>query len=184
MGLFNIFRTQKSGSLENKTMTTHDTSKEGFSEDRAPQQLLLSEPNDGRVRGIEEIYDFLQADYESKGYRDAFASPDESYKADNIKLFRQDLEILLLKVKTYYEDMINVLDFHISSRSRAGLVDLVEELNVKKNTVMEHIQKVDQLYIEMEQNRGITQRIALSYQRGFSHGLSALTQSQILNKIV
>lgn len=134
------------------------------------------------IKGIESIYLFLQADYETRGYNDAFVSPDESYKNDNIKLLIQDYEILLQQVTTYYEDMQQDLDFHIITRSRAGLVDLIEELKTKKGKVAEHIEKVSLMKQDIKNNTGMSQRIVLSYGRGFLRGLSALTKSNILNK--
>jgi hypothetical protein len=74
------------------------------------------------------------------------------------------------------------LDFHISSRSRAGLIDLVEELKTRKEMVLEHVAKVQEIKKEMEDTNSMTQRIILSYQRGFMRGLSAITQSNVLNK--
>lgn len=134
------------------------------------------------VKGIESIYLFLQADYEMRGYNDAFVSPDESYKNDNIKLLVQDYEILLQQVTTYYEDMQKDLDFHIATRSRAGLVDLIEELKTRKEKVAEHMEKVKAMKDDVRNNTGMSQRIILSYGRGFLRGLSALTKSNILNK--
>jgi len=78
--------------------------------------------------------------------------------------------------------MIKELDFHITSRSRAGLIDLVEELKIRKEMVMKHIEKVNEINNEKKNNLGMPQRIILSYQRGFMRGLSAITQSNILNK--
>ena len=85
----------------------------------------------------------MQADYETKGYNDAITSPDDSYRQDNIKLIKHDLNILIQKVNTHYQDLIKELEFHISSRIRAGLVDLVEELKSKKEMVQEHMDKVN-----------------------------------------
>jgi hypothetical protein len=132
--------------------------------------------------GIELIYNFLQADYETRGYNDALTNPDHSYRNDNILLIKYDLQILIQKVNTYYEDHLRELDFHIASRSRAGLVDLVEELNARKEMVYEHQNKVAEIRQESEKEAGMTQRIILSYQRGFMRGLAALTQSNVLNK--
>jgi hypothetical protein len=153
-----------------------------------PNELKLDETNpdnsnlNNHAVGIESIYAFLQADYESKGYEDALTNPDESYKADNIKLFEYDLHILIQKVNTYYEDLHKELDFHIGSRSRAGLIDLVEELKIRKEMIDEHVKKVAQIQSEINSGTGMSQRIILSYQRGFMKGMSAITQSKILNK--
>jgi hypothetical protein len=145
-----------------------------------------NKPNDPQQRnsvvGLETIYKFLQSDFESKGYDDALINPDDSYKTDNFLLIKYDLQILLHQVSTYHDDLLRELDFHIQSRSRAGLVDLVEELKNRKEMVNEHIGKVLQIRTELENESGMTQRILLSYQRGFMKGLSAITQSNVLNK--
>lgn len=187
MGLFSFF---KRNQPQTATLNGHSLNgnghieipKEIFIEDRDPQEQAISLHSNGETKGIESIYAFLQADYESKGYNDALTSPDDSYKADNIRLIKWDLQILVQRVNTYYEDMIRELDFHISSRSRAGLIDLVEELKTRKEMVHEHMEKVTQIEKEMETGTGMTQRILLSYQRGFMRGLSALTQSNVMNK--
>jgi hypothetical protein len=134
------------------------------------------------VNGIEQIYTFLQADYESKGYNDALVNPDDSYKTDNIKLIKLDLQILVDKTSSYYDNLISELNLHIVTRSRAGLVDLVQELESRKNLIEEYKRKLQSISESIHNENGLCQRIILSYQRGFMRGLSALTQSSILNK--
>jgi len=183
MGLFNFFK--KNQPLQAVPVNGNqqlEIPREIFIEDREPQEpATVNQPN-SEVRGIDAIYSFLQADYESKGYGDALTSPDDSYKADNIRLIKMDLQILIKKVNTYYDDLIRELDFHIGSRSRAGLIDLVEELKTRKEMVAEHMKKLEDFKKEMDSEAGVTQRIILSYQRGFMRGLSALTQSNVMNK--
>jgi len=132
--------------------------------------------------GIDSIYAFLQFDYEARGYNDALTSPDDSYRNDNINLLKQDLFILIDKSLTYYEGMLKEVDFHIGSRSRAGLIDLVEELKTRRDMVSDHLIKIRSLKEEAVGNAGAVQRITLSYQRGFMRGLSAITHSNVLNK--
>jgi len=138
-------------------------------------------PN-GEAKGIESIYAFLQRDFENKGYNDALVSPDESNKQDNIRLIQLDLEIQVQKVETYYKDSVKEIDYHMSSRTRAGLIDLVEELKTRKEIVLDHMDKVNELKKEMSGNSGMAERMVLSYQRGFMKGISAITQSTIMNK--
>lgn len=133
-------------------------------------------------RGLDAIYSFLQFDYESKGYNDALTNPDESYKSDNIRLFHHDLLILIDRSTLYYEGLLKEIDFHISSRSRAGLIDLVEEMKIRKELVLDHILKVKSLKDEAASGGGATERIGLSYQRGFMRGLSAISQSKLFNR--
>ncbi|MFA5044541.1 MAG: hypothetical protein WC542_01260 [Paludibacter sp.] len=183
MGLFDFFKKnqlQTSGSDNNNQSL--EIPKDVFIEDGDPSDNQQDSKYPLESKGIELIYEFLQADYESRGYNDALTSPDDSYKKDNIKLIKLDLQIVIQKVNTYYEDLMKELDFHISSRSRAGLIDLVEELKTRKEMVLEHVAKVLEIKKEMEETNSMTQRIILSYQRGFMRGLSAITQSNVLNK--
>lgn len=178
MGLFNIFNKAKSdrNGIDGGLV---DIPKDIFIEDRDANEGDKDMPPTKVVNGIESVYAFLQDNYEARGYNDALVSPDDSYKRENIKLIRYDLEILLQQVTTYYEDSVRIIDFHVKSRMRAGLVDLVEELNTRKETIIEHMSKVNGIRQEMESDTGMTQRILLSYQRGFMRGLSALTQAKV-----
>ncbi|NVK53836.1 MAG: hypothetical protein HWD85_12945 [Flavobacteriaceae bacterium] len=184
MGLFDFFKrkNQSENGSNLSDQASNEIPKDIFVEEAEPSESSNGLNGKPDLKGIELIYDFLQADYESRGYNDSLINPDDSYKTENIKLIRYDLDILIQKVTTYYEDLIREIDFHMESRGRAGLIDLVEELKTKKEMVLEHMEKVTALKKEAENNNGITQRIVLSYQRGFMRGLSALTQSKVLNK--
>lgn len=135
----------------------------------------------GGTKGLDAIYAFLQYDYESKGYNDALTNPDESYRNDNTRLIQHDLMILIERTETFYETMLKETDFHISSRSRAGLIDLVEELRIRKDVTIGHLEKVRQIKAEAAAGGGASQRIVLSYQRGFMRGLYAISQSKLFN---
>lgn len=140
-------------------------------------------PGDGSI-GLDAIYAFFQDDYESRGYNDALTNPDESYKNDNIKLFNHDLLILIDRSSNYYDNLLKELDFHISSRTRAGLIDLVEELKIRKDIIQDLIGKIKVIKEDALNGNGSTQRVALSYQRGFMRGLSAISQSKMFNRSV
>ncbi|MEN6454627.1 MAG: hypothetical protein ABFD10_10245 [Prolixibacteraceae bacterium] len=182
MGLFNFLKQNHPKTVAVNENPLQETKKEISVEDRHPRELSTTDPLNSEINGIGAIYTFLQADYESKGYNDALTSPDDKYKAENIKLIKMDLQILIMKVDTYYKDLIRDLDFHIGSRTRAGLIDMVEELKTRKEMVIEHMEKVEELKRDTETDNGMTQRMILSYQRGFMRGLSAITQSNVLNK--
>lgn len=168
MGLFSFFRKNGQQAANNNGSPVGD---EGMT--------LIASNN---VKGINAIYDFLQYDYESRGYDDAMTNPDDSYKSDNIKLFNHDLLILIDKSTTYYEGLLKEVDFHISSRGRAGLIDLVEELKIRREMIVDHLEKIKVIKTEAVNGTGATQRIALSYQRGFMKGLSAISQSKVFNR--
>ena len=138
-------------------------------------------PGNGSI-GLDAIYAFFQDDYESRGYNDALANPDDSYKSDNIKLFNHDLLILIDRSSNYYETMLKELDFHIGSRTRAGLIDLVEELKNRKEIIKDLLEKINLIKGDAVNGNGPSQRIGLSYQRGFMRGLSAISHSKMFNR--
>lgn len=186
MGLFNFFRkngVEQNGN-RNNAIPDSDPEKTGTlpvqEADSKAQPGFI--PQNGSENGMEQIYTFLQADYESKGYGDALINADDTYKMDNIRLMKLDLQILIEKTNSYYETLLSELNLHIATRTRAGLVDLVEELENRKSRVEDQKNRLKSLIESMNDENGLCQRIILSYQRGFMKGLSAITQSNILNK--
>lgn len=182
MGLFNFFKNNQKKIKPNENQIA-------LPANEFPLELSVGENNygkavslNGEAKGIDSIYSFLQSDFEIKGYNDALTSPEDSNKKDNMRLIQLDLEILIQKVDTYYKDSLREIDFHVNSRTRAGLIELVEELKTRKEMVLEHMIKVDEIKKEIQTGSGMTQRIVLSYERGFMRGLSALTQSRIINR--
>ncbi len=175
MGLFDFFK-QNDKTSEPQISVIQDIPKDIFVDDNDYVESDIDKPI-----GIETVYNFLGEDFEVRGYNDALTNPDESYKLDNLKLLAQDLDILIQKIDTYYQDRMKVLNFHIASRSRAGLVDLVEELKTHKEMLLDHMNRLEFIKKENMNKAGATQRIVLSYQRGFMRGLSTITQSKIFN---
>ncbi|MFD1770560.1 hypothetical protein [Sphingobacterium suaedae] len=133
-------------------------------------------------QGIFLIYNYLQQDFEAKGYDDALVSPDEGYKNDNIRLIRYDLEILIHQVKTYHDSLMKDMEFHIQSRGRAGLVDLVDELKIKQTDLHAHMEKVHEFERSLQSDSGLCERAILAYKRGFMKGMASITQAHLLSK--
>jgi hypothetical protein len=136
----------------------------------------------GEFKGIERVYEFLQADYEKKGYEDARENPDENYKTESVKLFRMDLEIYIQQAEIYYQDFTKEIDVHIAIRERAGLVDLVQELKARREIIDYRRNILAEIKSEVEKEEGKFMRLKLSYQRGFLKGLTELTNLNVLNK--
>jgi hypothetical protein len=95
---------------------------------------------------------------------------------------KNDLERSIRKVKTFYEDFIRQINFHITSRSRSGMIDTVEELTVKKEIAESHIRQVKEIEEQAKLNEGVGHGIIISYSRGFRNGLAAISSHIILNK--
>ncbi|WP_343745298.1 hypothetical protein [Chitinophaga sp.] len=134
------------------------------------------------IGGIHVLYEFLDKNYESKGYNDALINPDATHLDQNVTALKNDLERAIRKVKTFYEDFIRQINFHISSRSRSGMVDTVEELIVKKEIAESHIIQVKEIEAQAKLNEGVGHSIIISYTRGFRNGLAAISSHIMLNK--
>lgn len=186
MGLFNFFnRQQRNGHEHNLDLAAPvpDIPEGIFIEKEQPEKAQPEEkPANQAISGIHLLYEFLDKNYESKGYNDALINPDTTHLDQNVTALKNDLERSIRKVKTFYEDFIRQINFHIASRSRSGMVDTVEELTVKKETAESHIKQVIEIEEQAKQNQGVGHGIIISYTRGFRNGLAAISGHSILNK--
>lgn len=189
MGLFSFFN-RKNGSVNH--VDSADSTAQKLSE--TPQGVFLekdkplngisaeSHSSSSSEHGINLLFQFLEKNYEKKGYDDALMNPDNTHLEQNIAALKNELERTIRKVKTFYEDFIREINFHISSRTRSGMIDTVEELNAKKETAESHIRQVLEIEKEANESKGVAQGIVLSYTRGFRNGLAAISHHSIMNR--
>ncbi|MEN0052375.1 MAG: hypothetical protein AAGC65_01835 [Mucilaginibacter sp.] len=128
------------------------------------------------------LYAFLDLNHEAKGYDDALLNPDSSHLDQQLEAIRNELIRTIQKVKTFYEDFIGETDYHISSRTRGGMVDTVEELEMKKKIALGHIGKVLAIERDTMNNEGDCKGMLITYTRGFKNGLAAISHHQILTR--
>lgn len=122
---------------------------------------------------IHLVYEFLSKDYQQQGYDDALIHPDSSYKVEKIREIQGDLDIVIRKSKTFYEDTIRELDFLVASRNRMGMVDVVDELKMRKEKAEDHYKKVLEIQKEAIE-QGESHRLVISYNRGFQNGMATI----------
>lgn len=142
---------------------------------------LSNEEHETDQHNIHMVYEFLSKDYHQVGYNDALVYPDTSYKAEKIREIQGDLEIVIWKSKTFYEDAIRELDFLISSRNRLGMVDVVDELKMRKEKADDHYKKILELQKEVVE-QGESHRLIISYNRGFQNGMAAIAMHESYKK--
>jgi hypothetical protein len=124
---------------------------------------------------LDEIYKYLRIDFESRGYDDAMSNPDISYRDMNKLLLVSNLKVLFKQVKQIYIDNLKTTDFHIKSREQAGLIDIVELLKNRKETLENHLTEINKMETDLENNVDYMVGMLLSYERGFLRGLAALS---------
>jgi hypothetical protein len=178
MKFFKIFG---KNAASNGTEDNHTPSKELFIEEDDVNNI--NGHSKTTLFGLEKIYEYAATDFEDKGYSDALVNPDFSYSQDNLKLLRHDLQIKIKRAYKTYEDYIKDLNFHIESRRNAGLVDTVRLLESKLSKITDSIEEVKKIEEDFVKNEGLVERITLSYKRGFTRGLAAMSD-EILEKDV
>jgi len=175
MGLFSFFN------KKNSERNSNIPSKELFIEENDVEDVPASSRSS--MINLEMIYKHAATDFENNGYDDAIINPDLSYSKDNLKLLKYDLQIMIKRAFRSYEDYKKDLNFHIQSRQSAGLIDTVKLLESQLTKVDEAINELNNIEKEFNEGIGLVERISLSYQRGFSRGLAAMSD-EILERNV
>jgi len=180
MGLFSFFRRNGKTHQNGSATTLPEIPEETFIAKEKPDGNPVdgNQPSQSKV-GLNLLYDFLDKNFEEKGYDDALINPDTIHLEQNVTALKNDLSRNIRKVKTFYEDSIREINFHISSRGRSGMIDTVEELTVRKEIAVSHIEQVIEIETLAKENQGVGYGIIISYTRGFKNGLAAISHHTI-----
>jgi hypothetical protein len=183
MGLFNFFKRKNGVENGQKSISTaHETNELTPDETKALANSGENGAPDANAIGINLLFQFLERNHEGKGYDDALINSDNINLIQNTDALKNELERTIRRVKTFYEDFVKEIDFHIASRGRSGMVDTVEELSMKKQIAESHIKKVLEIEDDLRNNKGDSQGIIMSYTRGFKNGLAAISHHSILKR--
>ena len=131
---------------------------------------------------LDEIYNYLRIDFESRGYEDALSNPDISYRDLNKQLLVSNLKVLFKQIKQIYIDNLKTNEFHIKSREQAGLIDIVDLLKNRKETLESHLAEINKMENDLENKVDYMVGMLLSYERGFLRGLAALSLESFKQK--
>lgn len=149
----------------------------------SPNHFTEKEPAPVKVdHNINLLFSFLDRNHESRGYDDALLNPDSSHLQQNLDALKNELSRTINKVKTFYEDFIQETEYHILSRGRSGMLDMVEELEMKKRIAEAHVSKVKEIEDSLNQETGDCKGLLISYTRGFKNGLAAISHHHILTR--
>ena len=175
MGVFDFFR--RKPVLVEKPTIEQNVLVEETNEEKPVNNIVTITYGTGKA--IDLIYNFLKDDYESKGYDDALTNPDSSYKEMNKAMIKSSLEVKFKQVRRRYEDDLRTIDFHINSRKEAGLIELVKELETKKEILLQHVKELNTMEQDFMNEAPYMMGMLFSYERGFLRGLAALSLEQI-----
>lgn len=165
MGLFNFWKKKKD---------TGDALHNGQAASEAEPATAISASPQQPQDNIHALFSFLSKDFQQQGYDDALVNADTSYMQQNMDAIQGDLQLILRRVKVYYADAVQQLEFLIETRGRMGMIDMVDELKMKLDKAKSHQLEVMQLEKEIQEGLGAAQRVMISYKRGFTNGLAAI----------
>ena len=182
MGLFDFLKKEKQPQRAETISNLDETIDKGLFIEESDNPV--DEPanpfiNEGRSTLIDQIFDYVNNDFESKGYQDAIVQPDTHYLTDNLELIKNDYQLIIDKAAYKYKEFLTELEFHITTRSSMGLTEIVQGLEARKAIVQQHLAFVQDELKAIQANEGKVQRIKLSYTKGFKRGASALSNSFI-----
>ncbi|CAM3406194.1 hypothetical protein [Aquirufa ecclesiirivi] len=138
---------------------------------------------DGRSESTwQRIFDRIRHDYEMEGYQDALTTADNKYRDDNISIIKLDLQADIHEAEIAIKEYLKEIDFHINSRRKADLHDLVEELESRREICLDRLKTMEEIKLDVSNDTGTSTRIVLAYKRGFNKGLAALSMANIINR--
>ncbi|MDR2810902.1 MAG: hypothetical protein LBB84_10190 [Tannerellaceae bacterium] len=178
MKLFNFFKNSKNNASELPEIREKD-----FIDNTEPSEKNIITIRYGTGKPIDIVYSYLEADYDNMGYNDALGCPDNSYKEKSMKSIKSKFEILLNRTISKYEELIRDKNFHIETRERAGLLDIVENLKTQKNTLEDQKGILMKMKNELQdETLSYANHLLISYEKGFTRGLAALSLETFKNQ--
>lgn len=188
MGLFDLFKKKEESQVgeasgensENNNTNETIVDRNIFVKD--PQNNATTVVDDQNSTAWKRIFNRIRKDYEIEGYNDALSTADVKYRDDNKEILKLNLRIDIEEAEVEIKEYLKELDFHIRSRAKAELNDLVEELESKKVVFEERLEKLTELKTDLHNDTGMPLRIQLAYNRGFNKGMAALTVANVINK--
>jgi len=97
-------------------------------------------------------------------------------------LLVSNLKVLFKQIKQIYIDNLKTNDFHIKSREQAGLIDIVDLLKNRRETLENHLSEINKMENDLENKVDYMVGMLLSYERGFLRGLAALSLESFKQK--
>ena len=160
----------------------HDGPEQIFIAPESPKTAPKPRETTAPVTNLDALYTYLGKNLEKAGYDDSLMNPDSSHMEEQLRFIKNELALLISRVKNYYSGHLREVEYHIETRRRSGMVETVDELLAHKANTEEKMQLVLQIENEARDGKGLTENLILSYKKGFRNGFAAITAATILNK--
>lgn len=130
---------------------------------------------------IFEVYHQLREDWETKGYSDAKAFPETSYRESNKKAIVERLSLLIQESMLKYEDKIAEMDTLIDQAAQNGFIETLAKHRRQKSVLDRHLNELSILSKDIQNIGSKTSAILTSYDMGFARGIASVSEDKINN---
>ncbi|MDR2511738.1 MAG: hypothetical protein LBC89_04675 [Bacteroidales bacterium] len=155
--------------------------RKGDSDTKPISEPVISSPPPSTPQSkqpIDEVICFLNQDLESKGYEDAFANNDATYRQKKLDELKAQCKQTCKSAITQYEKKIIDIDSQIKIYTRDGYLDSVERLEAQKAKYQKDIDQIKEMKDDLAND---TFSIYASYIRGFAKQQRAIGEGLINN---
>lgn len=128
---------------------------------------------------IYDIYRRLQDDWEQRGYGDAIAFPETSYRDSQKSVIVDKLRLAIKEALRKYEDKIVELDNLIENAEKNGLIETLNEYRHAKQVLSGHFDELSLLDKDAQEIGEKTTVILNSYDMGFRRGQASITNNRV-----
>ena len=177
MGLFNFKR--KEAEQVEQELQQGSSSQDEFKPFIPKERFIMEDrPKSDRLP-IYTVYQRLQEDWESKGYGDAKAFPETTYRENRQKVIVDNLRLLIKEAITTYEDKMIEIDGYIEQAEKNGFIETFRKYQQSRKIIVRHFEELRALDKDATQIGEKTQSILLSYAMGFARGVAAVGDDKV-----
>ncbi len=130
---------------------------------------------------IDNVYKYMETNWENEGRKDAIENPDISHMQSKVEIIKQGLKRRFDLTSLKYNKMIRGYNAQIVQLSTFGLTGAMRELESHIETCQEHLEKLKELEQKYQNNDSTLASMVASYERGFANGVALRTRSEIEN---
>lgn len=123
---------------------------------------------------IDVIYGYLHKNNEEKGFNDAMAKNDLTFRDMNMNIIRNKILMVFREINLNYDVMKRDLEIRIETCSAAGLLSTVSELEKKMSTIKAHKAELEKLEEDFRNNEKEGSIPLQSYECGFLRGIATI----------
>lgn len=167
-----IFKFRKKRQVDNQAVSHDEQPIKVLDQSKISRELFVNdEQPEEDDYPIYAIYNSLNRDMETEGYKEAKEYADSSYCSSRQQLIVYNLKLEIQRAYSRYQDMLLECDSKITVFTNMGLVEILRQKEYEKQKLNRHIDQLKEIEKDVQENGERIKPLLESYQRGFQRGL-------------